>query len=60
MSAAGKVKVSCSGCTDYVGLITRTFSAWHTHSHTQEGFHILFFLFLHVNICCGYSFEAPW
>ena len=23
-------------------------------------YHPLFFLFLHENICCGYSLEAPW
>ena len=25
----------------------------------KRGIHIIFFLFLHKNICCGYSLEAP-
>ena len=25
----------------------------------KRGIHIIFFLFLHENICCGYSLEAP-
>ena len=25
----------------------------------RGGIHIIFFLFLHKNICCGYSLEAP-
>ena len=25
----------------------------------REGIHIIFFLFLYKNICCGYSLEAP-
>ena len=25
----------------------------------RDGIHIIFFLFLHKNICCGYSLEAP-
>ena len=26
----------------------------------MRGIHIIFFLFLHENICCGYSLEAPY
>ena len=26
----------------------------------RGGIHIIFFLFLHENICCGYSLEAPY
>ena len=26
----------------------------------RRGIHIIFFLFLEENICCGYSLEAPW
>ena len=25
----------------------------------KRGIHIIFFLFLHETICCGYSLEAP-
>ena len=25
----------------------------------KRGIHIIFFLFLHENICCGYSLEVP-
>ena len=27
---------------------------------TREVIFIIFFLFLHEDICCGYSLEAPW
>ena len=31
-----------------------------THIATDKrGIHIIFFLFLHKNICCGYSLEVP-
>ena len=28
--------------------------------HSYRGIHIIFFLFLLKNICCGYSLEVPW
>ena len=29
------------------------------NSRLMRGIHIIFFLFLHENICCSYSLEAP-
>ena len=31
----------------------------HNIAPDKRGIHIIFFLFFHENICCGYSLEAP-
>ena len=34
-------------------------SMWIFIATDKRGIHIIFFLFLHKNICCGYTLEAP-
>ena len=41
------------------GFLNSCFQNPSENSEIRECIHISFFLFLHINVCCGYSLEAP-